>query len=343
MQAEVPILHSLGHEVFIPKIIPDDDPGYRSGVVTVEHDELLSIPATALRVLNTHDFYRRAWSSTLTGILNTYFDVLVTSVSAYTTPLREATRKFQGMVVARVFGREHPRRYSEFLVKDRGPSLLGEIGAMGSRFVFGQGYPNLAEIEARELRERAQTITVPLPEHAYDHQDEWRGDESRAILLCPGILKTGYYRGVYEGIKRDFGDIPHVIFGRQVELVDDPAVLPYLSDDDLLDLYRTAPVFLYPSTEPRHVHYSPLEAMVVGTPVLFRRRGLIDLLTGESELPGACVDTVEMRTKAEALLSGDRRLADAVRAAQHRVLEQFSPLLARRQWEAVLTRTSAAW
>jgi hypothetical protein len=341
MQAEVPILRELGHEVFVPKIIPGNDPEYRSGAVTLEYDASLSVPPTALRVLNSHDFYRRGWSPTLTGILDRYFDVLVTSVSAYITPLSEATRKFRGTVVARVFGREHPRRYSELLAAGPTP-LIEEIGAMGRRFVFGQGYPNLAEIEAQQLRERAETITVPLPAHAFEHQGQWTGRDGHAIFLCPQIRGAGYYREVYDGIKRDFGDFPHRIFGRQVEVVDDPAVLPYLSDDALLDLYRGAPVFVYPSTEPRHVHYSPLEAMVVGTPVLYRRGALLDVLTHRADLPGACADTEEMRAKGRALLGGDRRLAEAVRSAQGRVLEHFTPRLAREQWVAALGRAAAA-
>jgi glycosyltransferase involved in cell wall biosynthesis len=206
---------------------------------------------------------------------------------------------------------------------------------MGERFIFGQGYENLADVEDQELRERAHTITVPLPHHVYEHSDSWIGDENRAILLCPGILQTGYYREVYAGIKRDFGDLPHAIFGRQPETVDDPAVLPYLSDSDLLKLYASAAVFIYPSDEPRHVHYSPVEAMVVGTPVLYRTGALIDTLAG-SQLPGACSDTQEMRAKAQRLLDGDHALAEAIRTSQRAVVESFSIEVAAHQWADVL-------
>ena len=59
-----------------------------------------------------------------------------------------------------------------------------------------------------------------------------------------------------------------------------------------------APVFVYPHTEPRHVHYSPLEAMVVGTPTLYLRGALIGVLTDGADLPGACADIAEMHAKA---------------------------------------------
>jgi hypothetical protein len=90
MQAEVPIFLDLGFEVFIPKIIPDHDPSYRSGVVSFEYDSSLSLSHAAMTVLNTHDFYQRTWSPTLVGILNEHFDVVVCSVSAYLTPLSES-------------------------------------------------------------------------------------------------------------------------------------------------------------------------------------------------------------------------------------------------------------
>ena len=336
LPAEVPILRSLGWEVFIPKIIPDHDSGYRSAAVTYEFDQALRLPETALRILNAHNFYERPWGATLESILNSNFQVLVSHFSYYTTALSEAARKFRGLVIARAFGREHPRTYSEFAVTGKRENLLGEIESIGERFVFGQGYDNLAEVEEPAIASRAQTITVPLPAEVLRYQNTWRGDGEQAMFLCPAISNSLYYKEIYEKIKANFGDLPHVIFGRQVKPVNDPAVLPYLTDDQLLKLYAIVPVFIYPHTEPRHVHYSPLEAMVVGTPTLYVRHALIDILTGGADLPGACTDIADMHAKARRLLSRDAGLAAAIRSTQGRVLEAFAPDLARRQWARVL-------
>jgi hypothetical protein len=336
MLAEVPILRSLGWEVFIPKIIPDHDPGYRSAGVTYEYDAALALPGTALRVLNRHDFYERSWSPTLEDIINSYFGGLISHFSYYTTSLSEAACKFRGRIIARAFGREHPRTYSEFVETGPRKNLLGELAALGDRFIFGQGYNNIADVERPELRSRAHTITVPLPAEFYCHQNIWHGGGTRAVFICPSIRPSSYYTGIYEGIKREFGDIPHLIFGRQNGPIDDPAVLPYLTDADLVSLYAAAPVFVYPHTEPRHVHYSPLEAMLVGTPTLYMRDSLIDWLTEGERLPGACNDVEEMKAKAKRLLGGDRALATAIRTAQWRILETFAADRARQQWAEVL-------
>ncbi len=341
LPAEVPIFRELGWEVFIPKIIPAD-PDYRSGVMTHEYDSSLTISKAALQVLNAHEFYGRSyhgrpWAATVNSILNEHFDVLITSISAYVAPLREAITSFQGLVVARVFGREHPETYAGLLQVFGMEHLLHEITKLGSRFVFAQGYGNLAEIEPAAFRDNARTVTIPLAPAIYRAGAIWRGKGNAAIVLCPGIkMAGGYYKDIYDGIKRDFGDLPHRIFGRQIEPIDDPSVLAYLSDEDLIALYAEAPVFIYPSAEPRHIHYSPIEAMVVGTPVLYRRGALTDILAGGADLPGACASTAEMRAKAERLLAGDLGLAEAVRQGQQRIVDAFALDLARRQWAEVL-------
>jgi hypothetical protein len=335
ISAEVPLLRSLGFQVLVPKVLPNQDPAFRSSGVTHDYDPGLGLPPAALQVLNYENFFERSWAPTTTQIINRYFDVIVCHFTYYTTPLREAALKFQGLLIARAFGRERPLTYGDFRTFVPHPSLLEDIRSLGRRFIFGQAYDNLAEIEELPLRNRAQTITVPLPKFIFKHANSWTGTGSNAVFLCPSIGDNGYYSGIYQAIKRDFADLPHVIFGSQIGPINDSAVLPYLSDDALGDLYRSAPVFVYPSSEPRHLHYSPLEAMVVGTPVLYLTGGLIDRLA-DTELPGACADVVEMKAKARRLIAGDRELAEAIRSSQGRVLETFAPEVVKHQWAAAL-------
>jgi hypothetical protein len=336
MAAEVPILRSLGWEVFVPKVVPDDV-SYRSAGVTGEFDAALGLEDTALAVLNQQNFYQHPWSPTVRAIIDDNFAVVVATISHYTMPLSEAARRFAGTVVARVFGREHPERYSDWPRSTRRPALLRELELLGDRFVFAQSYDNLAEIEDEPLRSHARTVTVPLAPAIFESQGSWRGDGDAAIFVCPAINDNGYYASVYRGIKDAFGDLPHRIFGRQFGEVADPAVLPFLSDAALVDLYAGAPVFVYPSAEPRHVHYSPIEAMVVGTPVLYRRGSLLDQIGG-GDLAGGCDDDAGLHAAAERLLRGDRELAEGIRASQARILEAFDAGLARRQWQAILER-----
>jgi hypothetical protein len=334
LSAEVPILRSLGYSIFVPKIVPDNI-AHRSAAVEYSYDADLKIPDGALEILNLHNFYEREWSPSLTLILNRYFDILVGAVSAFIAPISEAVRKFDGGVVARAFGRENPERFTSFFERSGDAALLDGVKAMGNRFIFGQGFDNLAEIEDSRLSDRARTITVAVPETVWERRGSWTGEEQKVLLLCPNIRDSNYYGAIYAELKNTFGMLPHSIFGRQNIPPDDPAVLPYLTDSELLESYRRARVFAYPSREPRHVHYSPIEAMIVGTPVLYRNGGLLDHLAGR-RLPGCCESNEEMREKARRLLSTDIKLQGDIRESQERITEKFSTDLVRREWAQAL-------
>jgi hypothetical protein len=163
LQAEVPILRSLGWEVFVPKILPEHDPGFRSAATSYEFDSALGLPPATLAVLNRHNFIERGWPPTVAEIVNSYFNVIVTHFSYYTISLSEAARKFHGTTIARAFGREHPRRFSEFATMAERPGLLDELMALGDRFVFGQGYDNIAEVEDPPLPQRAHHHCATAP------------------------------------------------------------------------------------------------------------------------------------------------------------------------------------
>ena len=195
MQAEVPILRSLGWRVFVPKIVPSHHPEFRSAAVTHEFDAELGLPPETLAVLNAHDFYERSWPPTVAAILNRWFQAAIAHFSYRS--LVEVSAHFEGRIIARAFGRESPRRYTEFLHLH--PGLLQRIGAIGERFVFGQGYDNLAEVEAPELASRAHTIAVPLPAEAYRARRHlaWRrrggrvplpGDRGASTISTPSHL-----------------------------------------------------------------------------------------------------------------------------------------------------------
>jgi hypothetical protein len=340
LSAEVPILRSLGYSIFIPKIVPNDL-AHRSAAVEYSYDADLKIPDRALGILNHHRFYERKWSATLTLILNRYFDILVAATSAYISPISEGVQKFNGGVVARAFGRENPERFTSFFERSGDATLLDRVKAMGNRFIFGQGFDNLSEIEDFRLADRARRVTVAVPEFVWKRRGSWRGGEKKVLLLCPSIRDSSYYGRIYSDLKATFGTLPHAIFGRQNIPPDDPLVLPYMTDDELLDLYGRAAVFAYPSIEPRHIHYSPIEAMIVGTPVLYRSGGMLDHLAGRY-LPGCCDSNEEMLDKARQLLCEDIKLRGAIRQSQERIIEKFSTDLVRVEWAQALAECCSA-
>jgi glycosyltransferase involved in cell wall biosynthesis len=265
IQYEVPLLRSLGFEVFVPKIIPKTEQ-FKSGAVDFSFDESLTIPKHALRVLNSCHFYRQKWPREVAFYMNRYFG------TAFIMPVegfRESVTNFEGNLLLRAFGLINTLSYHKHLKALYGEQVFGWINAVRHRFWFAAGYEQLKECEPPLFTERSLYLPIGLSPSFWRNANTWTGMERRVLFFCPSIVKNPYHAAVYRQFKREFGDLPHLIVGKQDVPVDDPHVLGFVSDQELVDLYKSCSVLLYPSRERRHVHYSPVEANIVGTPIVF--------------------------------------------------------------------------
>jgi hypothetical protein len=332
MPDELSLLRELRFEVFCPRRLPTGVEG-RGTRLDMSEERNASLPSDALAVLANHRFYERRWSPTISDIINKYFDVVVTAF--YPECYSSAVQNFRGLVIARAFGREGDKTYADLIAGWGVPNLKEAIAALGDRYIFGQAYPELQEIESPPHSKRALTIALPAPSWVKHRIGTWRGTDRRLLFNCPLVNDASYYKQIYDGIKANFGDMPHAIFGRQNGLISDSAVISSASDEEVLDLFASSAAFVYTSTEPRHLHYSPVEAIMVGTPVLYRSGALLDRLSGAT-LPGASSDIQEMRRKATLLISGDAVLREEILSSQSVLLSSFSRSAALSAWERVL-------
>ena len=324
-RAEVPILKSLGFEVFIPS-------GADLGAAVARDGGRLTIDNESYCALEQHAFYTNAWSPHLSKIINSEFDVIVTA--AYQVPLIQALTHFEGPVIARVFGREGDATYAR-LFEHYGSDDL--IKRNLEQFVLGQAYSNIAANEPEFLRTVSQTIGCSIPQSTWDQRGTWVRRRDDILFMCPRFETVPYYRDLYTAFKSHFGSIAHSIAGIQDRPSEDPTVLGFLSNEELFDRYASSAAFVYTSPEPRHLHYSPLEAMIVGAPVLYLTGSMLATLAGAS-LAGECASLPHMRDKAVRIVSGDRALQNEIITTQPRILSFFSDEVVREQWRAVLTR-----
>jgi hypothetical protein len=327
LPAELPVLESLGFEVFTPSATPDE---MEFGSATSFDKSPSTLAPDQLRILTSHNFYSEEWSEQVRSAINDAFGLVITSV--YKTPLIEALKHFDGPVIARVFGREEPKSYAPMFAHYRCDDLIRD---RGGAFVLAQAYDELSEVEPDYLSERMRTAGCSIPEAIWRNEHTWRRASDDLLFLCPRI-STDYYGAFYLVIKKLAAQMPHKIIGRQFKPTADPAVLGFVSDDDLLSLYRTSAAFLYVSHEPRHLHYTPLEAAIVGLPVLYLRGSLMSRLVGRA-LPGECSSLDDMQSKARRLSVGDSDLASAVTEEQDALLKAFQTDLIRDQWHAIFS------
>src|ERR1700722_17060056 len=107
---EVPLLLSLGFEVYTPKAFPLDETNV-SASVTYDYDQSLSIPQDVLETLNAHDFYCDPITPEIKYFINTYFNTAFFACSF--NLVQELVQHFHGNLLLRIFGLSGTKRYTE--------------------------------------------------------------------------------------------------------------------------------------------------------------------------------------------------------------------------------------
>lgn len=333
MPYEAPLIRRLGFEIFIPKIIPKTN--FRSAAVDFSHDASLSIPTAVLENLNQFNFYENQWTPEIVTLVNRYFGTVFVIPHARQT--LEAVLNFEGQIVFRAFGLDNEKSYKNVLDDLHGPLLLRMIEGVKDRFWFGEGYDNLHECEGPLFQERALYLPIGLPESYFVDANKWTGREKKILFVCPYVGSNPYYAEIYDRFKADFGDLPHVIVGAQDVPVDDPNVAGFVSDEELHRLYLECAVLYYPSTELRHVHYSPIEAAINGMPVVFFENTLLSRMS-RGAIKGRVSSVAQARQIIERILADDAPLIAEIRADQREIAYHFSDEFCGETWRMEMER-----
>jgi hypothetical protein len=325
---EVPLICSLGFEVLTPKVVPDDQVGFRSTRIDYGFDRDLTIPPEDIARLNSFDLYASVWTNEITALINKYFGRVF--VIGMPPVFREVLTKFKGEIYYRTFGVLNVQNYDLILTSVFGPEYQNWIEECGDRFRFAHAYEQMLEAEAPIFIGRACHLPVGLPSSLLKPERAWTGELAQILFVCPNINDVPYYRANYEIFKRTFGDFPHVIVGQQGANVDDPNVLGYVGETEYREILAKSRVFFYPSREQRHLHYAPIEAVAAGMPLVFFNDSLFSRLSRSPGLAAAS-SIFEARAWVERLLT-DLTVVDLVRQDQRSLLEQFTEAYCRPLW-----------
>jgi hypothetical protein len=325
---EVPLMLDLGFEVFVPKVIPKGV-DFRSGAVDYQWDSFLTIPKHALDILGSFNFYEESWTPEIVRLINRYFGAVF--IIPHGQQPVEALMKFEGLIMFRAFGLDNSMTYIAALRALYGMRIFKLIKAAGERFWFAQGYQQLAECEAPILASRDVFLPLGLPTSYWQHEETWRGGGGKILFVCPNLVTNSYYAGKYREFKAAFGALPHVIVGAQDAPVDDPNVRGFVTNEELVELYQTSEALCYPSHERRHIHYSPIEAMVTGTPVVFYSDSLLARLCGR-HVKGEVKTDDEARDLLKSLIDGTRDSRRLLREDQRGISFLFSDEYCKPEW-----------
>lgn len=334
---EVPLLRSLGFEVYTSKIFPRDEANL-SASVDYSYDSSLTIPLELIQEMNQHDFYREPIDKKLSNNLNKYFGTALCAF--FPEMLGELVLNYTGNILLRAFGLDQPKTYSYLLDLLCGRDMVEKIKQIQHRFWLAQAYPDLGDIEDAWLKNRTVTLQLGLPESIFASCNTWTGQEKRIFFVCPRILTCpSYYGKIYTEFKSDFGDLPHIIAGKQPVKVEDDNVAGFVDDEVFHRWLQSCRVMFYHSQEPYHLHYHPLEAIVVGMPVIYMQGGVLEKLLGNNQ-PGACATFKEAREKIIRVLDDDTHFITLLKESQSPILHKFKTQTLCTEWQKNLKEIS---
>ncbi len=318
MKSEVSILRSLGYEVFVPKILPKS--GFRSGDISYEFDSDLSLPPSVLHELNRHNFFEGEWSPELAGLINEYFDVVF--VIHWPVLISEAASKFQGKILFRVYGLQNDLSYAQFVLDYGGQWLKQIFDLRQNDLILATGYSQISENEPDWLTRNSVYLPITMPDEFWSLANTHNGKSNNALFLCSNRNSSEYYASQYERFKKVIGSNPYVVVDSSDPSDDDPNVLFRPSDQELIRLFQESAVFYSPSEERRTTLYSPIEASIIGCPVVYHGDSLLGRLTPEVEF-GKVGSWEEAKSIVDRIQRGDRDLSQLIIQDQKPLAQKF--------------------
>ncbi len=284
--------------------------------------------------------------------INRWFDVIL--VTSFTRVVAEVLNWFQGQVILRAYG-NYP--YSGVLRPGtvRGEAALFRLAAC-DRFIFCPAMPYLGLHEDPRVTRNEHYVQAGVsPERL---PEKWRGRKS-APIACDVISLIGKYRQKeYQDFLRVMDGVPLRILG--INPPGGPAgsdlrIAGAMEDALYYQSMASSRVLPYLGLNTKlHLHYHPIEAMLMGLPVLFVADGSIAHMARyhhftEEDLvaAGMCSNTHDMATRTRRLVeSADEALNLSLQQTKLRSIfnracmdQQISSLADKLRYRAWYSRT----
>lgn len=296
---EVPLILSLGYEVFVPKITSSDNKNVSSNYF--KYDASLVNMKEELEILNQCNFYAPI-TDEIKNLLNKHFDICFCDLLVW----KCNENLFNGKTYIRIFGREHPHNYSSF------PSLNN----LANNVYLACAYNEIIMYESSHLAAKSVFLPLGINKSHFDNY-KWMNTYKSIAFVCSYIDTNIYYSNIKREFVDNFKDFPYKIYGHN-NSGDDRVILK--NDADYYNELSKHSVMFYHSKEPRHLHYHPIEAIAIGIPVIYVGGILANINKGA----GYSKSIEEAREKIKRILNNDEEFIEQVIEDQKVILDYFS-------------------
>jgi len=325
---QIPLLKALGYEVYFAKGLPDGvEPRRYYPETWNRHDQGLTLPAKDIAFLNSVNFYKTpVWSERLSRVVHKSFDFVITS--AYREVVENFLTQSTLPVGIRVFGLTGNNSYSDWFDANTSKLILQNK----SRCYFLAAYDHIVHVEVdfKDMFYFAPITCEPMDSH---YAPRLVTDKALLFRCSDCVLnqtaKATKFLEAFEGSGLDF-----YVYSTDKSKFNDPRNLGVLTPERMKRLFSSLSAMFYDSQDPRHLHYSPLEAMWAQMPVVFLEEGMLGSLLPYSPAKSANVE--EAKEILRRLAKGDSGLEREIVWHQNALLQKMRNRNNKQEWSVLL-------
>jgi hypothetical protein len=113
----------------------------------------------------------------------------------------------------------------------------------------------------------------------------------------------------------------NILLGKDNENINNINKMNNLVDDAYYKTISECKLLYYHSKEPRHLHYHPLEAIIIGIPVIFYEESLLNSYLNNS--PGKCKTLKEVCSKIDKIFNNDIEFINKIILEQNKIIHHL--------------------
>ena len=308
---EVPILIKNDYGVLIAKKYDSLNVENTLHLNSLMYDYSLNIDNNNLDILNNIDWYsNKCISQKIIDILNTNFKYIILTLLTSGDLLTQLCSKFNGVIFYRFFGMEDVKRYKNICITH--PKI---------KYIFS--YPEIYKFEKSFDNffndDNSYIIPLGVPDNIIKYKNTYNPIINKVCFICSKINICPYYTNIYKNFITNFKDkYDYVLLGKNNETLNDNNKLNNLNDENYYKKISECKLMYYHSTEPRHLHYHPLEGIVIGIPIIFYNESLLSSYLNNS--PGKCNNINEVYNKINKILNNDIEFINSIINEQNKVI-----------------------
>ena len=261
-------------------------------------------------------------------LFNRYIDIIY--IPSFPQSVADALGWFSGLVIFRSFGRISSFSSYSALCEMNGIQLRNRIP--GAKFLFFPIFASLIELEQPWMVQGARVLRGFVSKSRLPFQ--WLGSASSNYIST--MIKGDTYEANssvekrFLNLKKIVGSRNCIVLGKNQRSFPDEniEIIGFLDHSEFYSKIAQSRVFVYLGDDPYHLHFTPLEAIAIGVPVLFFKSSpLAQELVREGVIEGAELAEIGAFESCEEIaLALDDKFDDCATLAR----------LATRQAEAVL-------